>query len=84
MGRTININGRTLELPPYALGDRVLHHGVGSAPRPATIVGINLLGAVPQRLRIWLDARGTAFNGFTCSVSDVEPMSAVDRLGELA
>jgi len=83
MNRTIDIDGEPHEIPPYALGDRVLYHG-----RPATIVGVNLLGLSAQRLRVWLDAnrRGARpySNGFTCSIESVAPMPAVDQLGSLA
>lgn len=75
--KTIQAGDKTLALPPYELGSRVLYES-----RPGTVVGINLIGEPHQRLRIWWDS--ATHNGFTCGLDHVEPLSAVDRLGDLA
>lgn len=98
MGRVIHAAGRTFEVPPYALGDRVIwtppEHRVQwntylMAFREAGgvlgwVLGINLKVEPSCRLFIWLDeATDGGSNGFKCAVEDVRPLSVVDALAAL-
>ncbi len=85
---------RRFELPPFAIGDRVLwtalmpYHKPGPDRLPATVVGINLLAAPGARVQLWFDedVRGLAnglINGIKCPLDEVEPMPVVDQLAAL-
>lgn len=77
--------GKTLWLPAYELGDRVVLtvtrlRSIGPVSGPGTVVGIDLIRTSNLRLRVWLDVWPEAIQ---CGEDDLRPMSAIERLAEL-
>lgn len=81
---TIVVRGRTLELPLYEPGDRVVvrlrRSGVSGA---ATVVGVNIGELHDRRLCIWMDLPAPG-GSFYCSFGAVRPMHVIEQLADLA